>query len=336
VNTRIRQSLMSLLALALITTAVSCSSSNDEPSAAVDGNVVVRIPDPGNYGGLAGGKRDGSLEAALAAVGASVEWTGTAGAFAPAALSLNNDQLDVASGSITSAIAALSQSPSFALFAASAPDQSGEGILVKGDSPIKDVRDLTGKKVAVSRGGSSEYLFLKALEKNGVDPNSVERVYLPPDQTAPLLNSGQVDAWATWASFSIPQRASASARFIATGGEVGSKNYAVWAVRDGFVKEHPAVVKALFEYIRDSDVSANKDPENFVNVFRTSGPDAVSGQERTLLIDYLRSVPPTEPIGPTELTDFTDVAEFFADQKVTPDVLDVGPHVIDVTTLETK
>ncbi|WP_040808954.1 NrtA/SsuA/CpmA family ABC transporter substrate-binding protein, partial [Nocardia concava] len=241
-----------LAAIALTAVASACSTAHDSKGGAADAAITIRIPDPGNSGALALGKKDGSLDAALAKVGAKVEWTGTSGPFAPAAQALDNNQLDVAQGSITSAIAALAQKPGFKLFAAVAPDKVAEGILVKDSSGIKTVADLAGKKVVVWHGGSSEYLLLKALARDNVPASAVTRVYLQPNQSAAVLHSGQVDAWATWSTYSISERANSGEHFLVSGGDIGSQNYAIWAVRNEFVQQHPAVVKAFYDYLHEA------------------------------------------------------------------------------------
>ena len=341
-NASIRRISAVLTSALFATSAAACSSSKSASSQdphtgaaalAGSGSVTIRIPDPGNSGALALGKKDGSLAAALAKVGAKVAWTGSAGAFAPAAQELDGDQLDVAEGSITSAVAALAQKPGFKLFAAVAPDKVGEGILVKDNSGINSVADLAGKKVVVWHGGSSEYLLLKALAQNHIPDSSVQRVYLQPNQSAAVLHSGQVDAWATWATFSISERANAGEHFLVTGGDIGSQNYAVWAVRNEFATAHPAVVKALYTYLHDAETKQAQNPEAYINVFHTSGPDAVSGKEKDLTIADYKAGSPTSPITAADQANFKEVAQFFADEKVTPGVVDLAPNVLDVTTL---
>lgn len=345
-RTRTRRTAIAATTAAFALAAAACSSSTSSPAAKTqDPNatvvgaaqpaitVTLRIPDPGNSGSLALGKKDGSLAAALAKAGAKVEWTGSAGPFAPAAQELDADELDVAEGSITSAVAALAQKPGFELFAAVAPDKVGEGILVKDDSGINSVADLAGKKVVVWHGGSSEYLLLKALAQNNVPVSSVQRVYLQPNQSAAVLHSGQVDAWATWSTYSISERANAGEHFLVDGGQIGSQNYAVWAVRNDFAKQHPAVVKALYDYLHDADVKQAQNPAAYINVFHTTGPDAVSGKAADLTAADYQAGSPTSAITAADIANFAEVAKFFADQKVTDGVVDVAPHVLDVTTL---
>ncbi|MFF2655937.1 NrtA/SsuA/CpmA family ABC transporter substrate-binding protein [Kitasatospora sp. NPDC058032] len=331
---------LALAATALLATTAlaACGSSADGAKASADGGkaeVVLRVPDPGNNGFLALGKKDGSLDRALATVHAKVAWTGSAGPFAPAAQALSADQLDVAQGSITSAVAALAQKPGFKLFAQTTPDGVGEGILVKNDSPIKSVQDLVGRKVAVSQGGTSEYLLLKALEKNGVPADKVERVYLRADQTSGVFNSGQVDAWATWNTFSTPSIANSGAHFLVNGKEVGSDNYAVWAVRNAFADKHPEVVRAFYDYLRENGLKEKADPAAYLNVFTDSGPTAVTPAEKGVAIEVSRQGAAAGPIGEADITRFGTVAAFFADQKVTKQLVDVKPYLIDVDKLGT-
>ncbi|WP_031073682.1 NrtA/SsuA/CpmA family ABC transporter substrate-binding protein [Streptomyces sp. NRRL WC-3742] len=330
---------LALAATALLasTALAACGSSTDGAKASVGGagaaEVVLRLPDPGNNGFLARGKKDGTLDKALAAVHAKVAWTGSAGPFAPAAQALSADQLDIAQGSITSAVAALAQKPGFKLFAQTAPDGVGEGILVKNDSPIKSVQDLVGRKVAVSQGGTSEYLLLKALEKNGIPADKVERVYLRADQTSGVFNSGQVDAWATWNTFSTPAVANAGARFLVNGKEIGSDNYAVWAVRNGFADKHPEVVKTFYAYLRDNGQKEKADPAGYLNVFTDAGPTAVTPAEKEVAVNVSRQGAVAGAISEADTARFGVVASFFADQKVTKQLVDVKPYLVDVDQL---
>lgn len=314
-------------ALAVLLAAAGCGGS-DDAGASGGGTVTIRVPDPGNSGVLAAGKKDGSLDKALSAVHAKVKWTGSAGPFAPAAQELNAGELDFAQGSITSAIAALAQKPGFKLFAQIAPDKIGEGILVRKDSPIHTPRDLVGKSVAVNKGGTAEYLLLKALAASGIKPDQVKRVYLNPAQTAPVFNSGKVDAWAVWATYSLPEMASTGAHFLVNGGQIGSQNYSVWAVRTKLADAHPEVVKAFYQYLHDRGQDQIKNPGAYVNVFTKVGPQAVSGDAERLTVQNLAQGATAQPIGAADLDGFASVARFFADQKITPTAVDVKPYVV--------
>ncbi|MGW4726500.1 ABC transporter substrate-binding protein [Streptomyces sp. NPDC004291] len=333
--------LAALAALAALATVTACGGSPAADTAAgkgdgpkgAKGTVTVRIPDPGNSGVLALGKKDGSLDKALAAVGAKVAWTGSAGPFAPAAQAMNADQLDIATGSITSGITSLSQSPGFAFFTATDPDPVGEGILVREGSDIASVKDLVGRKVAVNKGGTGEYLLLKALAGAGIPADKVERVYLRPDQTAAVFNAGQVDAWAVWSTYAVAEIGSGKARFLADGTAIGSDNYSLNAVRSKFAEEHPEIVKALYAYLHENSAKEKKDPAAYLNVFTDAGPTAVNGKAKEVQIAFTAKAGTVDPIGPEDVKRFESVARFYADQKVTPNKVDIAAHLLDVEKL---
>ncbi|MFG3530225.1 NrtA/SsuA/CpmA family ABC transporter substrate-binding protein [Streptomyces sp. NPDC047917] len=312
----------------------ACGSSGAGSGSGAGGTVEIRIPDPGNSGVLALGKKDGSLDRALAKAGAEVRWTGSAGPFAPAAQAMNADRLDIATGSITSGITSLAQRPGFKFFTAVAPDAAGEGILVKNGSGIGSVADLVGRKVAVNQGGTGEYLLLKALAKAGIPAGKVKRVYLRPDQTAAVFNAGKVDAWAVWATYAVAEIGSGKAHFVADGAEIGSDNYSLNAVRTGFAEQHPGVVKALYRYLHDAGAKEKQDPAAYLNVFTDAGPTAVTGKAKEVQIAFTRKGGTVEAIGQQDIERFEDVAGFYAEQKVTPGKVDVAAHLLDVEKLK--
>ncbi|MER6924139.1 NrtA/SsuA/CpmA family ABC transporter substrate-binding protein [Streptomyces spiralis] len=324
-----------LASVAAIASLTGCGTSEADAGTRSGGGtqVTVRIPDPGNAGVLALGKKDGSLAKALAKVHAKVAWTGSAGPFAPAAQALNADQLDIATGSITSGITSLAQTPGFKFFAATAPDPVGEGILAKEGSGIDSVKDLIGKKVAVNQGGTGEYLLLKALAEEGIPVGKVKRVYLRPDQTAAVFNAGKVDAWAVWATYSVAELGTGKARFIADGQAIGSDNYSLTAVRTGFAQKHPEVVKALYAYLHDGSVQEKKDPAAYLNVNTGAGPQALNGEAKRIQVEFTGKGGTVEPITDADIERFKDVARFYAEQKVTPTEVDIAAHLIDIEKL---
>ncbi|MGW4227670.1 NrtA/SsuA/CpmA family ABC transporter substrate-binding protein [Streptomyces sp. NPDC004980] len=322
-----------LLTVTALLALAACGTPEADSGSGAASTVTVRIPDPGNSGVLAVGKKDGSLDKALAKAGAKVEWTGSAGPFAPAAQAMNADQLDFATGSITSGVTSLAQSPGFKFFTAVDPDATGEGILVRDGSGIDSVADLVGKKVAVNQGGTGEYLLLKALAKAGIPASDVDRVYLRPDQTAAVFNAGKVDAWAVWATYAVAEIGSGKAHFVADGAAVGSDNYSLNAVRTGFAEKHPEVVKALYAYLHDASAREKKNPAAYLNVFTDVGPTAVTGKAAEVQTEIIAKGGTVDPIGPEDIERFEAVAAFYAEQKVTKEQVDVAAHLLDVEKL---
>ncbi|MFD8611643.1 MULTISPECIES: NrtA/SsuA/CpmA family ABC transporter substrate-binding protein [unclassified Streptomyces] len=331
---RTPKSVTALAAAAALTAfAAGCGTSRADAGKGGSGQITVRIPDPGNSGVLAVGKKDGSLDKALAKVHAKVEWTGSAGPFAPAAQAMNANQLDIATGSITSGITSLTQTPGFKFFTATAPDGAGEGILARKGSGIDSVGDLVGRKVAVNQGGTGEYLLLKALAAHHIPASRVERVHLRPDQTAAVFNSGKVDAWAVWATYSVAELGTGKAKFIATGKQIGSDNYSLTAVRTAFADQHPEVVRALYDYLHTASAKEKQDPAAYLNVNTDAGPQALTGAAKAAQVAITRQGGTVEPVTRADIERFEDVARFYAEQKVTEKTVDIAAHVLDVEKL---
>lgn len=74
----------------------------------------------------------------------------------------------------------------------------GDAILVRPDSDITSVVDLSGRSIAVARGSSAHGHLILQLQKAGVDIEDVEINYLPPTDSKNAFEAGQVDAWAVW------------------------------------------------------------------------------------------------------------------------------------------
>ena len=136
------------------------------------------------------GRARGSIERALAAHGATVQWAGPFAAAAPALEALNAGAIDVTAGSSTASITGLAAGVAFVVFAYQKMSPAAEGIVVKQDSPIQTLQDLQGHTVAVNRGGTGEYLLMRALAHNGINAAGVKRVYPQPRRLGCCVRPG--------------------------------------------------------------------------------------------------------------------------------------------------
>jgi sulfonate transport system substrate-binding protein len=76
------------------------------------------------------------------------------------------------------------------------PNQAG--ILVRAASPFQSIHDLIGKRVAVVRGSTGQYVTLAALQSAGLPLDSVEFAFLQPSDSLTTLLSKGVDGWGSW------------------------------------------------------------------------------------------------------------------------------------------
>lgn len=125
----------------------------------------------------------------------------------------------------------------------------GSGIVVRTGSPIKDIKGLEGKTVAVPGYGQvQDFLLRLALVKNGISQSAVKTIIIKPPEMIPALSGRQIDAFLAWEPY--------PARAVTTGiGKVLSYSGAIWpnhpccvlAAQKNFILQYPQTV---FKFVR--------------------------------------------------------------------------------------
>lgn len=271
-------------------------------------------------------KSRGTLEKALAEKGIKVEWSGPFPAAAPAFEALNAGSIDITAGSSTSAIAALSAKIPLVIFAYQKMAPSAEGIVVKKESGISSIKDLAGKKVAVNRGGTGEYLLMQGLQTNGVDPKSVERVYLSPSDSGPSFTQGHVDAWATWDPFLTIAETAYEGKVVADGAAIKSDNAVVLVASKEFSTSKADQLQLVFDVIKSENAwaIANKAEAGTVWAKEMNVPSTLSAK-----IGENNAVP-TTAVTDADVKQIGAVAEWYAKSGIIPSLPDVKDSVVSL------
>ncbi|WP_406229403.1 NrtA/SsuA/CpmA family ABC transporter substrate-binding protein [Nocardia sp. NBC_01009] len=310
---RRRQALMRIAfaIVPVVALVAACGSSSGGDGGGSAQSLVLKIVDPGNSGPIAVGKRDGTFDAALAPLGAKIEWVNTTPGFSSMLKLFNTKELDVSGAAFSPVVGALSKDVGVRIVAVQDPagkDQSG--IIAAPDSGVRSVTDLVGKRVAVNPAAKGEYILLKALAQAGIPADKVTRVPLQQKDAASAFATGKVDAWA---SFLVPyQEGKANGGIeIATEQSIGSKDNSVVVFRTEVLDKHPDVAAKYLEVLQGLTAQQRANPTEFENVFEKSGPRALSGQR---LADAVRvggeATVPRLP-SPSDATDLSDVVDLF-------------------------
>lgn len=116
---------------------------------------------------------------------------------------------------------------------------AGNALLVRADSPYTSVDSLKGKKIAVQVGSSAHHYLILLLKQNGLSSADVSIVNLPATDHQAALETGNVDAVATWEPWSSVL-VNAKAGKVLTDSSTGVKRYvAVVLGRGEFAKQYP-------------------------------------------------------------------------------------------------
>lgn len=304
------------LAIVPVVALVAACGSDSTPEQGAQASFVLKVTDPGNSGPLAVGKRDGTFDAALAPLGAKIEWVSTTPGFSSMLKLFNTSELDVSGAAFSPVVGALSKDVGVKIVAVADPaGQDQSGIVVTPESGVTTVAGLVGKRIAVNPAGKGEYITLKALAQAGIPADKVTRVPLQQKDAASAFATGKVDAWA---SFLVPyqEAKAAGAKEIATEKSVGSKDNTVVVFRTEVLDQRPDIAAKYLEVLQGLTAKQKAAPADFENVFEKSGPRALTGDR---LADAVRvGGEVTVPRLPAEsdAVDLADVVNTFADNGV--------------------
>jgi len=110
---------------------------------------------------------------------------------------LTSKEVDIAYSSYTPFFVAKSKGAADIKLVADASSAGPNSCVVVAmpNSPVKNIKDMAGKRVAVTaRNTISDLLVMSTLKTNGVDYKTIQWVEVPFPQTADALAKGQVDA----------------------------------------------------------------------------------------------------------------------------------------------
>jgi sulfonate transport system substrate-binding protein len=322
----LRQPSISLWGLVVLGAALAGCKSKPQASAAPPSGaskyepVVIRFSDPGNGGSggvLAYARREGILERELAKVNAKIEWVSAFGAFSANFEAMNTGAINASGGAISPIVGALAHNLKFKVFAIADPSaQLQAGIIVPADSPIRSVKELVGKRVAVNLAAHGDYILLKALTNEAIPIDSVSRVSIQPPDAAAAFATGKIDAWSTFGVF-FSTAVRNGAHVLAHEADVGSDDVNVNAASVEVLEKNPAAFKAFIKVVNDLVDLAHAHPERFQNVFTDKGPTAVSGDELRLAIENTRTLPKLRVPTASDRVRVSNVARlFFANKSI--------------------
>ena len=142
--------------------------------------------------------------------------------------------------------------------------RSGAVIMVRTDSPYRNFRDLTGKRVAIPSRFAVDFLFLrKMLAKENMTPDDVQIVEMAPaDMPAALYVKG-VDAYCTGEPFGAAAQSAGYARPLRmTRDEWPRYMCCVLTVREELMRSNRPLVQNLVNHVLSAGVWLDQQPQN--------------------------------------------------------------------------
>ena len=192
-------------------------------------------------------KRFGWLEDDFKKDGVSVKWVLSQGSNR-ALEYLNSGSIDIGSSAgLAALLSKANGNPIRVPYVFSRPEWTA--LVVRKDSPIKQLSDLKGKKIAATKGTDPYFFLLRALKVAGIKRSEIEHIPLQHADGRVALEQGRVDAWAGLDPMMAASELESGSRLIYR--NVAFNTYGFLNVREEFIQTQPAAVtKVILAYER--------------------------------------------------------------------------------------
>lgn len=265
-------------------------------------------------------KAQGALDKPLAELGYKVEWKEFPAG--PQLLeALNTGSIDFGYTGAPPAVFAQAAGARLVYVGAEPGGKTNEALFVLDSSPAHSVADLKGKRIALQKGSSSNYLLVQLLRRANLTVQDIQPIYLPPAEARAAFESGAVDAWVVWDPYYALAQKALKTRTLGDFSELPVFNF--YEATPEFVKTHPRAVNAILAQLRTAGLWVNQHPQETAALLAPK-----LGIEQPVVETWLRRVPyGVTPVTPQIVASQQQIADLFLQQKLIPKPVNVQSAV---------
>ncbi len=166
--------------------------------------------------------------------------------------------------------------------------RDGSTVIVPKSSPAKSIRDLKGKTFARPSKYSNQYLVItKLMEDEGMQPEDINFVDMPPPDMPSALAAGAIDAYFVGEPHAAKAQVDGTGRVLYYAKDIWPHFVScVLVVRDELINEHPEIVRDLVRGIAESGEWAE---QHRLDAAKVAAPYFRQDQK---LVEYVLTQPP--------------------------------------------
>ncbi|MEO7169114.1 MAG: aliphatic sulfonate ABC transporter substrate-binding protein [Sphingomonas sp.] len=210
----------------------------------------------------------------------------------------------------------------FYVAAQSVPGLVGSGLLVPAKSSVTTLAQLKGKRIAYTKGSSSEFELAAALKQVGLGLGDITVANLAPGDAQTALANGSVDAWAIWDPFFTLAQVRGGAREVPL--PISDINTVAFYVASGaFVRERAEILQTTLDELRTEAA--------WGNAHRTYYRDQVAKATRLppqvldgMLARYKDFLFAVDPVTPAIIANQQKVSDYLFEARVIPKKVDAS------------
>lgn len=325
-------SLSTIISILIFITLTSCSNNNKTPQNSAIPNtsnteiatksnnpktqVEVRIVSS-KIGPLAVLRKQDTFKNDFVAKGYSVKWLELGGG--PQQFeALNTGNLDITFAGESPSIFAQAAGMPIVNIATTNPNPKSVAFLVPNTSPIKNIADLKGKKVALQKASAVQYTLVKGLAEAGLKLSDIQPVYLPPPDANVAFSQQQVDAWVIWEPFITWTEEKGTGRILKDG--EGLKDIGnFYTTSRKFAKEHPEFILLFLEEVQKAEAWSRDNPHEFASLMASELGTNAAAMEKVIS----KYKPGILPISDRVIAKQQEIADMYYQIGMLPKPIDV-------------
>ena len=160
------------------------------------------------------------------------------------------NQMDGFASSITEVVLAAAKNQDFSIVCVENNSVGGDGILAR--NRIGSIQDFKGEKIAVQKGGVSDFFLVQVLKEVGLTEKDVTIVNAGPAEAAAAYLAGNADIAVTYAPFlERANQKQSDGRIIYDSSQMPTAIIDLYQLSNKFIEENPeaaeAFVKGIFK-----------------------------------------------------------------------------------------
>jgi NitT/TauT family transport system substrate-binding protein len=158
--------------------------------------------------------------------------------------------------------------PAFAIVATININRNDSKVIVRRSGPVHAISELAGRRVGTLVGTSAHYFLDSVSLLNGVDPQGLKLVDLPPGEMAARLKAGDVDAVAVFEPYGrdVAQALGADAQVLSNR-RIYMQSWNVLAT-PAVVARNEAELRALLRALARAEALIQRDPARAQRILR--------------------------------------------------------------------
>lgn len=265
-------------------------------------------------------KAQGSLEKKLKPLGYTVNWYEFPAG--PQLLEALNTNIDFGYTGAPPPIFAQAAGVNFVYVGAEPGGETNEALFVKANSPIHSLAELKGRRIALQKGSSSNFLLLAVLQKADLKLDDIHPVYLAPADARAAFENGDVDAWIVWDPYYAAAQEALTVRTLADYTGL-PKPFNFYEATRSFATQNPQAVRAVIDQLRTTGAWVTQHPADTAALLAPK-----IGLDEALVETWIRRVPyGATPIDAKIVTTQQSVADAFYRAKLIPKAVAVKDNV---------